>query len=311
MIYDLIIIGSGPAGITAGIYAINASLKTIIFESIEQPSLLTLAHNINNFPGFPLISGQELLEKMKKHLESLGGKITQETVIDISINKNNFDVITSSGKKYKGKTIIIATGTKHRKANIPGEEEFLGKGVSYCATCDGAFFKGKDVIVFGGGNTALTYALYLSNIGCKTTLIYYKDKSEMKTFSNLLESAEKNNVKFIFNKSIKEIKGNKFVEKVILDDGKEIKTSAVFIAIGEIPLNSLAKKIKLELDERGYIKVNEKCETNIPGIYAAGDVRSSPLKQIVTAAADGAIAAISASQYLKLQGERNAKGNKK
>lgn len=295
--YDLIIIGSGPAGLTSGIYAKTFGLNCILLNNLEQPPQVSLATEIVNFPGFEKISGSELLEKMKKHAQNLGLKIINERVVDLKREKDKKIVITEKNQ-YETKTIIIATGARHRKANILGEAEFLGKGVSYCAPCDGYFYKGKDVVVWGGGDTALSYAAFLKQIGCKTvTLVHRRD--EFRAAKNYVDKAKNLGVKFVLNRTIKEIKGNKTVEKVVLDNKDEIKCSAVFIAIGEVPAVELVKKIGVATDENGFIITDMYQSTSVDGIFAAGDVTITPLRQVITACSDGAKAAFGAFKYLE------------
>ena len=295
-IYDTIIIGAGPAGLTAGIYAAAAELKTIILESIEHVSVMRLAPEVVNYPGFKSATGAEIVDKMKEHVESMGVKIVQETVTDI-INKGTVKEVRTETNIYETKTIIIATGSQHRKAQIEGEDRLFGHGVSYCATCDGIFFKGKAVAVIGGGDTALVYADYLQGIGCKVTLIHRRNEFRAQPY--LIEKIKESGIELRLERTVKKIEGDKQVEAVVLDNDERIPVSAVFVAIGEVPVNSLAQKIGIALDEKGYIKVNENRETNIEGIYAAGDITTTPLRQAITAAADGAIAAMSAFKYIK------------
>jgi len=263
---DLVIIGAGPAGLTAAIYAKRFGIDCIILDNPEQLSQLTLAHKVNNYPGFEDISGTELLNKMQEHAKKAGAEIKQEKVVDIQDKK----VITDNGS-YDTKSILIATGAKHRKANIPGESEFLGKGVSYCALCDGAFFKGKDVVVIGGSQHTESTVNVLKDMGVNVVAVLEK---------------------------VNEIKGTNFVESVIAD-GKEIKCNAVFIAIGEVPTVELVKKIGVNVDENNFIIVDEDQKTNVPGVYAAGDVTNNKLKQVVNACGDGAIAVFAINKFLK------------
>jgi thioredoxin reductase (NADPH) len=306
--YDLAIIGAGPAGLSAGVYALNSGIKTIIFDNIEQPSMMTLAHLVTNYLGLPDVTGYELYEKFKAHLTKMGGKIKSEAVEKIERSRDGWKIKTSDAE-YFTKSIIIATGSKHRKAGIKGEDTFFGKGVSYCATCDGPLFKGKNVVVLGGGNSAISAANYLAGIGCKVTIIYRRRREDMKAQEVEVQKAERAGAKFVFEREVKEILGSTRVEGVLLNDGTKVQADAVFVYIGEVPLSVIAKDIGIETDENGYIKVNERKETNIKGVFAAGDVSTTPLRQIITAAADGAIAALSAAAYLR--GVKNEKRNKK
>lgn len=294
--YDLIIIGAGPAGLAAAIYAKRYGLNCLALSSAEQPSQMLYASEIENYPGFEKISGTELLEKMKKQVESIGAVIIEEKVLELKKEKSKKTIITEKNQ-YEASAIIIATGAKHRKAEIPGEAELLGKGVSYCATCDGPIFKGKTVVVIGGGNTALTSAIYLRQINCKVYLVHRR--SEFRGDAVYIEKAKKLGVEFVLERTIKEIYGKKFVEKIILDNNKEIKCDAVFVAIGEVPTVEIIKKIGVKTNKENFIIIDENQATNIEGIFAAGDVCESPLKQIVSAAGSGATAAFSAYKYLQ------------
>jgi len=284
---DLIIIGAGPAGITAGIYAKHYGLEYLIINNPEQTSQTLLATKIENWPGIKEVSGNELLKNMKSQVT-----IKEETVISIEKGK----VKTDKGE-YEAKTIIIATGASHRKANIVGESEFLGKGVSYCATCDGTFFKGKSVIVWGGGDTALLSAVHLRSLNVDVTLVHRR--KEFRGAEANVQHAKDTGVKFVLERSLKEIKGDKLVTGVVLDDDSEIKCDGVFISIGEVPTTELAKKAGVKLDQGNFIIVDKDMKTNVAGIFAAGDVTNTNLRQIVTACADGARAVLSAYKYIK------------
>jgi len=289
---DLVIVGACPAGISAGIYSKLFGLDAIVLNNQEQPSQAVWAHAINNYPGYENISGSELLDKMKAQAKKLGVKILNEKAIEIKNNK-----VTTEENVYETKAILIASGAEHRKAGIIGEDIFLGRGVSYCAVCDGPLMKNKDVIVYGGGDSAFRYASFLVQIGANVTLI--NRSNEFKASQYNIDQTKREGVKFILGKTIKKIDGDKLVNKVILDDDSEIKCSGVFIAIGEIPAAGLAKELGVKVDENNYIIVDENQATNISGIYAAGDVTSRPLKQIITACASGAKAIYGISKYLK------------
>lgn len=293
---DLIVIGAGPAGLTAALFAKRFGLDCIVFDNPEQLSQITYATEIENYPGFNNISGMELLEKMKQQVKNLKVQIKDDKVLDFKKQTDKF-ILTIEKKQYQTKSIIIATGSQHRKAEIPGEAEFLGKGVSYCGTCDGPLFKGKDVIVWGGGDSALSTAIYLNKIKCNVTLVHRR--TELRGAKILEEKARKQGVKFVLGRTIKKISGGKFLEKVILDNDDEIKCSAIFITIGEVPTVELAKKIGIGTDENNFIIVDALQQTNVEGIFAAGDVTITPLRQIVTACGDGAKAALAAYKYLQ------------
>lgn len=292
--YDIIIIGAGPAGMTAAIYAARYKLKTLVI-SKDIGGVANLAHKVENWPGITGIPGTELMKNFKKHVESLGVKIVLEEVDKLN---NKFEVVTSSGKKFKSKTLILTLGTIRRKLNIPGEDVFIGKGISYCPTCDSAFFKGKTVCIVGGRNSAVMAALLLIEYAKKVYIIYRKGK--LRADPVLIERVEKSpKVEMVYNAEVAKVLGKKFVEKIVLKDGKEIKMDGVFIEIGGIPSTDLAKQIKVKLDERKSIIVDNEMRTNVPGVFAAGDITNTPLAQIVTACGDGAKAAYSAFHYLK------------
>ncbi len=297
-IYDVAIIGCGPAGLTAAIYAGRYGLKTIVFEGM--PSQLSTIPFIENYPGFEG-SGYELLEKMKEQASKYS-EHTFERVVDIKKDGDLF-VLKTDSSEYSARAVIFATGGTHRELGVPGEKEFVGRGVSYCATCDGHFFRGKKVLVVGGGNTAVTDAIYLKEIGCDVTLVHRRD--ELRAEKALQEELFKRNIPVIWNSVVVRIEGKGRVERVVLHDKKKdedfvVEVDGVFIAIGIRPQTELAGKIGVERDSRGYIKVDKKQRTNVPGVFAAGDCCDNPLKQVVTACGDGAIAANSAFEYLKV-----------
>ena len=289
---DLVIIGAGPAGLSAALYANTFGIECIVLDNPEQLPQLSLAPEVTNFPGFESITGMELLSTFKKQVKKLGIKIIEEKVTDIK----GMTVVTDSDK-YDAKAILIATGAKHRKADIIGESEFLGKGVSYCGMCDGPLFKGKDVIVYGGGDTALKTAVFLQGLGCKVSVVHRRN--EFRAAKENIDKAKKAGIKFILERTIKEIAGSKLVEKVILDNDKEVKCQGVFIAIGEVPAVELVKKLGVKINESNFIIVDSEQRTNVKGVYAAGDVTNTPMRQIVTACGDGARAIQSISKFLK------------
>ena len=292
-VYDVVIIGAGPAGMTAAIYAARYNLKALVI-SKDIGGVANLAHKVGNWPGTLSITGTELMQKFKKHVESFNVKIIEEEVDEI---KGKFEVVTCS-KKFKAKTLILALGTITRKLNIPGEDEFVGKGVSYCTTSDAPSFKNKIVCVVGGSNSAAMSALLLADYAKKVYILYRKEKLRSEPY--LTEQVEKNpKIKVLYNSEVDKILGTKSVEKIILKDGNEMPMDGVFIQIGGIPSTILAKQIGVKLDEHNCIIVDSNMQTNVPGVYAAGDITNTPLMQIVTACADGAKAAYSAFHYLK------------
>lgn len=290
--YDLIIVGAGVAGLTSAIYALRANKKVLILEKKSYGGQIIESLEVENYPGFLKISGFDLVNNIYKQVKSLGGEIKYEDVEKITFEKS---VITNKNE-YNAKSIILATGLVPRKLNINNEDKFIGKGISYCATCDGNFYKGLDVCVVGGGNTAMEDALYLANICNKVYLIHRR--AEFRGENSLLEKLKNlNNVEIIYKEIIKSINGNENLNSITLSDNREINVSGLFVAIGRIPNNQNFKEL-INLDKDGFILVNEKQETNISGVFAAGDATSNTVKQLVTATSDGAVAAINAISYL-------------
>lgn len=298
--YDVIIIGAGPAGLTSAIYARRANKKTLVLEAKNYGGQIINTLNIENYPVEPNISGFDFATKLYNQAKDMGSEIIFEKVIDIKNNKDYKEVITTK-KTYKALTIIIATGAENRKIGLENEDHLIGKGLSYCATCDGNFYKKKDVAVVGGGNVAIEDALYLSDIANKVYLIHRRDefRADPTTVNKL---KEKNNVEFIYNSNVTSINTNNKVESINIKNNEdrhedEIKVDGLFIAIGQTPeTQNFAKLIKL--DKNGYIISKEDCHTNIEGIFVAGDNRTKELRQLVTATSDGAIAATEAIKYI-------------
>ena len=300
--FDVVIIGSGPAGICAGIYLARSGRKAIILEAGAPGGQVFINHEIENYPGFvEPIAGHALADVMQKQVERLGVEIKNTPANAIKKEGSDFK-IEGFSFNATARALVIATGAKPKALGVPGEERLFGAGVSYCSTCDGMFFSGKDVFVIGGGNSALHGAEYLSRICRSVTIIHRRD--EFRGDSILLERIKGyKNVKIMLSTELMEITGEKKVEDVILKDKKSsttstVKTDAVFIYVGTEPQNSLVKDM-VALDEYGYIIVDEEMATNVPGIYAAGDVIRKKHRQIVTAMSDGCVAALSASNYLK------------
>ena len=309
--YDIIIIGAGPAGLTAGMYAGRQNSKTLVIDKAMAGGLGLEVPMMQNYPGFDLIAGMELIQKMKAQSENYC-EILENTVID-SIEKTddgfhlktkNSPLLISGGdegeKEFFTKSIILATGASHRHLNIPGEEEFLGRGVAYCATCDGMFFIGKDILMVGGGNSAAQEALYLKNLGCNVKLVHRRD--ELRCEHHLQKALEENGIEVLWNSTIQEIKGEMVVDSVtLLRDGAEedYKTDAVFVAIGDDPSNELAKDLGVALDDDGYIITDKNQATNVKGVYSAGDITGG-VKQWIVACGEGAVAAISAYNDMNL-----------
>jgi thioredoxin reductase (NADPH) len=304
--YDIIVIGSGPAGATAAIYGSRYGMKVAFFETVDPVSQLALTPVIENFPGYEG-NGYELLQKIKSQAEKLGAVHKFENVESIERNGEYFTVKSDSGV-YRAKTVIIATGGKHREIGIPGEREFIGRGVSYCATCDGNFFRGKKVVVIGGGNTAVEEAIYLKEIGCDVSLVHRRE--ELRAAKAYQDELFKRNIPVIWNTVPVRIEGDEVVKRIVLFNKVEnreftLDVSAVFVAVGITPATNIVSELGVERDSMGYIKVNKKQETNVPGVFAAGDCCDNPLKQAITACGDGAVAANSAFEYIKLNAEKS------
>ncbi|MGC8867668.1 MAG: thioredoxin-disulfide reductase [Elusimicrobiales bacterium] len=299
--YDIAIIGSGPAGLTAAIYTQRGGMKSIIIGGPAPGGLLLQTMEIENFPGFEKpISGYDLMSRIINQAKRLGAVLTTDYADDIII-KNPFE-IKAGANTYIAKAIIVATGSSPRRLGIEGEERFKNRGVSYCATCDGFFYKGKDVCVIGGGDTACEEAIFLTGFANKVYLIHRRDK--LRASALLQEKVKKNSkIEIVFNHIVKEIKGENRVEKVVLKntlDGseREISLNGVFIAIGHEPNSSILKG-KVEIDSESYVKVNGNYETSVKGIFACGDVVDKIYKQAVIAAGSGAMAAMNAIKYIE------------
>lgn len=283
--YDLIIIGAGSSGLTSALYALRANKKVLILEENIYGGQIVNAANIENYPGILSISGYEFATNLYEQVKSLKAEIKYEKVLKLEEDKH---VITNKST-YQAKAIIIATGSKNRKLNIPKEEELIGKGVSYCATCDGNFYKDKIVAVVGGGNTALEDCLYLSNLASKVYLIHRREtfKGESKY---LEEVKSKKNIELVLNQTIISLNGNNKLESITLNNDEVLAIDGLFIAIGQEPHNDIFSNI-VDLDDNGYIKTYNDVETKTKGIYAVGDTRVKSLRQLTTAISDGSLAA--------------------
>ncbi len=287
--YDIIIIGGGPAGVSASVYAKRYKLNSLLICK-EIGGMVSESHIIENFLGFNNISGQELSNKFEEQLKYLGVEIKYNEVTDIEKNGDSFLVIDKENNKHETKNIILALGTKKRKLNVPGEDEFLGKGVSYCYVCDSPFFQDKVVSVIGGSDSVAKASLLLSQYANKVYIIYRKTNLRCEPFYlDLIKNKE--NIEIVTDTTVDKINGDNSVTSVLLSNNNELKLDGVFIEIGTIPMTNLTKKLGINLDENGYIITDENQETNIKGIYAAGDITNKRLKQIITAISQGAIAA--------------------
>lgn len=297
---DIIIVGAGTAGLSAAIYGVRAGKSVLVFEGEVYGGQIINTPEIENYPGIKKISGYEFATALYEQATELGAQVKFEKVIGIEDHGQEKTVITDQGS-YPCKSIILATGAKNRPLGIAREVELVGAGISYCATCDGAFFRGKEVAVNGGGNTALEDALYLSNFCKKVYLIHRRDafRGEEKQLQAL---KKKENVELVLNSTIKEILGEDRLSGVIVTDkisglDREITVDGLFVAIGQTPEN-MAFASQVELDEKGYISAQENCKTKSEGIFVAGDCRTKNVRQLATAASDGAIAALAACEYL-------------
>lgn len=301
-IYDIIIIGGGPAGLTAGIYAARSKLRTLILETGLLGGQMTTTDMIENFPGFPKgIPGAELSSLMEGQAKRFGVEIINGEALKILLEKD-LRIVKTYESDYNAEAVIISTGTEWRKLGIPGEDEFIGRGVSFCATCDGAFFKDSPIMVVGGGDSALTEALYLTKFASEVTIVHRRDS--LRATKLYQERAFSNpKIKFLWNSILEEIKGDKTVKSVIVrniktNERKEYSVEGVFLFIGRRPRTSFLKDL-VKMDGEGYILTDEKCETSVRGIFAAGDCRKKLLYQISTAVGDGATAAFAAEKYLE------------
>lgn len=297
--YDIVIIGAGPAGLTAAIYAGRAGKKVLVLESLAYGGQIINTLDINNYPAEPHISGAELAKKLYAQAKEAGAEFVFEKALEIK-NNGAGKIVKTEENEFKTKAIIIATGSMNKKLGLENEDELVGKGVSYCATCDGALYKGKIVAVVGGGNSALWEASYLKDIAKKVYLIHHRDK--MRGSGEMVKNLEEcENVEIIYNSEVKKLNFKKKLESIELlnSDGttKELKVDGVFVAIGRAPANEEFRNL-IKLDSGGYIVAGESCETNVEGIFVAGDNRTKTTRQIVTATADGAVAATAAINFI-------------
>ena len=301
-LYEVIIIGGGPAGLTAGLYTSRARLSTLLIENALFGGQMTTTELIENYPGFPQgITGDELSRMMEEQAKRFGMETVAKEVVRVNL-EGDIKVVETDDTVYRCKTVIVCTGTEYRKLGVPGEKEFAGRGVSYCATCDGAFFKDSQIVVVGGGDSALTEALFLTKFVKELTIIHRRDALrgtkiyQERTFANP-------KIKFLWNSIVQEIKGDSVVRSIVAKNVKtgkieEFTTDGVFLFVGLAPRTQFLKGF-LQMDEGGYLLTNEDCQTSVKGIFAAGDCRKRLLRQIVTAVGDGATAAFAAEKYLE------------
>lgn len=308
-IYDVIIVGAGPAGMTAAVYTSRGSLSTLMLERGIPGGQMANTEEIENYPGFETILGPDLSTKMFEHAKAFGAEYAYGDVTEI-IDEGNFKTIKAGNKEYKARAIIISTGAEYRKMGVPGEQELTGRGVSYCAVCDGAFFKGREIVVIGGGDSAVEEGAYLTRFADKVTIIHRRD--ELRAQKILQDRAFANEkINFIWNSTVKQVneKDGKIgsITLVNTKDGTEtvMDTEGMFVYIGMDPLTAPFKHLGI-LDEHGYVVTNEEMETKVPGIYAAGDVRQKTLRQVVTATGDGSIAAQACQKYIEELAEKMA-----
>jgi len=285
MDYDVIIIGAGSAGLPAGMYASRYKMKNLIIGA-QAGGALSTSHKVENWPGVLSESGAKIMDDFKKHAEAAGSEILADTVSKIEKIEGGFSVQTSS-KIFTARYIVLATGNTYKKLGVQGEEDFLGRGVSYCATCDGMFFKDREIVVVGGGNTALTEALYLSEIAKKVTIVHRRDSFRAEAI--WVEQAQKHeNIEFCMNEEVDHLEGEFFLERVVLKSGKIIPADGIFVAVGTDPSITLVKDMGIELDAEGCIIVDKRQESSIKGLYAAGDVttNSNKFRQTIMSAAE-------------------------
>ncbi len=303
--YDLIIVGAGPGGMSAALYAQRAGLRSLVLESSMYGGQMVTTPEVENYPALRAVSGFDLAQNMYDQMMALGAEFQFCSVLSAQKTEDGFSVETD-GASYVGKALILANGAKRKKLACPGEEAFAGRGVSYCATCDGAFFRKKTACVVGGGNTALEDALYLASLCQKVYLIHRRDtfRGEEHLVKQIQNTPA---IEIIYNAVPTEIIGSDKVEKLCVQNTqtqtiRTIDTDAVFVAIGLSPDNARFADL-IDLDARGYIKAGENCETSLGGVWAVGDTRTKTLRQIITAASDGAIAGAAAAQYVKTLGK--------
>ncbi|MBP2031218.1 thioredoxin reductase (NADPH) [Methanohalophilus levihalophilus] len=299
--HDLVIVGAGPAGLTAAIYAVRYGLDVLLIDTLPVGGQISSAKLVENYPGFQDISGIELMERFVDHAKDMGVSMEAASVSEVVVTDDGFETVTDSDR-ITSKAVIIATGAAPKLLGVPGESEFTGRGVSYCATCDGPFFSGKEIAVIGGGESAITDALVLSDIAKQVTVIHRRDT--LRASQILQERAfSRENIDFIWNTVVEEISGEQLVDgvnlkNVVTGENSRIPIDGVFIYVGVVPNTDF---VDVKKNDQGFIMANEAMETSVPGLFAAGDCRKAPLYQVITAAADGAVAAYSTRKYVRGQ----------
>jgi thioredoxin reductase (NADPH) len=294
--YDIIVLGGGPSAIGCAIYAARFAMEVLIIGKTFG-GLIATTHLVENYPAITTTSGQGLMDMFKDHMDSLNIPYISDEIKSIE-KVDNYFILHSFFQKFKAHSICIATGSERRKLGIPGEDKFSGRGVSYCATCDGPFYKDKVVCVIGGSDSAAKEALFLAQNTTRVYIIYRGSEIRAEPI-NKKRVFENEKIELIYNTNVIEIKGQNNVKSVVLDNGKDLKVDGVFIEIGSIPNSELARRIGVKVNDKGEIIINRKSETNIKGIFAAGDVADAPFKQAITGVAEGVIAAYSAFDFIK------------
>jgi len=302
MTENLIIIGSGPAGLSAAIYAARGNLKPLVLTGQEIGGQISLTNEVENYPGFPDgITGPDLVQLMQKQAEKFGARVEMDTVTAANLKTHPFQLKTQNGAEYAAKALIIATGASPRRLNVPGERELTGRGVSYCATCDGFFFRNKEIAIVGGGDSALQEGLFLTKFASKVHIIHRR--AELRAQKILQDRARENGkINFVWNSVVKEIKGSGRVETLVLENTQtralsELPVQGIFVYVGHIPNTSLFKG-QLEMDEEGYLAVDARLHTNIPGVFAAGEAHDHVFRQAVVSAGYGTMAELEAEKFL-------------
>lgn len=300
--YDVIIIGAGPAGMTAAVYTSRANLSTLMVERGVPGGQMANTEDVENYPGFESILGPELSNKMFEHAKKFGAEYAYGDIKEV-VDEGDYKIVKAGSKEFKARAVIITAGAEYKKLGVPGEKELGGRGVSYCAVCDGAFFKNKELVVVGGGDSAVEEGVYLTRFASKVTIVHRRDKLRAQSILQA-RAFDNEKVGFLWNKTVKEIQeqdgkvGKVTLVDTVTGEEEEFRTDGVFIYIGMLPLSEPFKNLGIT-NEEGYIVTNERMETKVEGIFAAGDIREKTLRQIVTATGDGSIAAQSVQHYIE------------